>query len=355
MNGLRLGLASLILLSGLCAAAAAQPVPLRWQLSELAYPVVYSVAPAQDESGIVYATAADPATGESGAFRSEDAGGTWSLLVQTLPGDVATAIGVDPHDPARVFATAVRNLAGPAPGTRLYASEDGGSTWRFIGEYLGACGSEIAFDPANSNRVYVALGCGNGSSLLTSQDGGATFQRHNISLRLLRVGPTGLLYAVGEDGVIRSADGEHWTQLASFPCILQPNGINALAVDSGGRLLLSTGCLHMIFTTDPGVFESVDGGSSWRQLSELSLANLVFDPSQPSSVFATGTFFNPLVMGSQDDGTTWRDLRLPLSASQLAVSGSGTFLYAATSAGVYRLEISQKRVLPPQPRQLSPR
>jgi hypothetical protein len=111
----------------------------------------------------------------------------------------------------------------------------------------------------------------------------------------------------------------------------------------------------MIFTTDPGVFESVDGGSSWRQLSDLSLASLVFDPSQPSSVFATGTFFNTLVMGSQDGGTTWLDLQLPLSASQLAVSGSGTFLYAATSAGVYRLEISQKRVLPPQPRQLSPR
>jgi hypothetical protein len=225
MTPFLVGLASLLL-------PAAQPVPLRWQLSELPYSNVYSVAPAQDESGIVYATAADPATGESGAFRSEDAGGTWSLLVQTLPGDVATAIGVDPRNSARVIAAAVRNLEGPNPATRLYASDDGGASWRFIGDYPGACGSEIEFDPANSNRVYMALGCGAG--LLTSQDGGATFQRHSISLRLLRVGPTGMLYAVGEDGVIRSIDGEHWTELASFPCVLQPKASMLLPWIPGG-------------------------------------------------------------------------------------------------------------------------
>src|SRR5262245_64389873 len=107
MMRLRPCLPGLWLLLGLTSAAA-QPVPLRWQLSEPAYPTVQSVAPAQDQSGVVYATAVDPLTGESGAFRSDDEGETWTLRVQTLPGDVATALGVDPGDQAHVLAAPVR-------------------------------------------------------------------------------------------------------------------------------------------------------------------------------------------------------------------------------------------------------
>jgi hypothetical protein len=348
MTPFLVGLASLLLL-------AAQPVPLRWQLSELPYSNVYSVAPAQDESGIVYATAADPATGKSGAFRSDDGGVTWSLLVQALPGDTAVSIAVDPRDPWRVFAAAVRDLSSQNPATRLYASSDAGATWRFIGDYPLACGGEVEFDPADANRVYVALGCGAG--LLTSRDAGRTFERQGVYLRLLRVGSTGLLFAAGLDGVIRSDDGEHWTELASFPCVYQSNGINALAVDSEGRLLLSSGCIRMIFIDNPGVFDSIDGGASWRRLSDLVLRNLVFDPGRPSSVYAMGRVFlnGPNSVGSHDGGRTWHDLSLPVPASQLALSGSGDVLYAATDAGVYRLDVSKTRVLPPQPLLLPPR
>jgi hypothetical protein len=356
MKNPSLRLAALLFLSALGAGAAQRPPLSKWQLSVPAYPTVYSIAPAQDGSAIVYAAAANPATGESGAFRSDDGGVTWSLLVKTLPGDTAVSIAVDPRDPARVFAAAVRDRNSQSPATRLYTSSDAGVTWHFLGDYSLACGGEIEFDPTDANRVYVALGCGAG--LLTSRDAGRTFERQEVYLYLLRVGPTGLLFAAGLDGVIRSADGENWTELASFPCVYQSNGINALAVDSEGRLLLSSGCRRMIFIDNPGVFDSLDGGASWSRLSDLVLRNLIFDPVLPSSVYAIGRVFfanEPYAVGSDDGGRTWHDLSLPGPASQLALSGSGDVLYAATDAGVYRLDVSKTRVLPPQPRQLPPR
>jgi photosystem II stability/assembly factor-like uncharacterized protein len=130
----------------------------------------------------------DLSTGD-GIYKSIDAGKTWQHLGLRDAQQIGAMI-VDPHDPNRVFVAALGHPYGPNPERGVFRSLDGGATWQKVlykDENTGAI--DIAFNPSNSQIVYADMWSsrrppwttgggysGPGSGLYKSTDGGTTWK-----------------------------------------------------------------------------------------------------------------------------------------------------------------------------------
>jgi hypothetical protein len=115
----------------------------------------------------------------------------------------------------------------------FFRSTDGGSSWQLTKPDPGnfEAGGEIAVDPSDSQRVYVAAG----DEILVSNDGGLTFSSSLLPNRqgfVIRIecGPDGTVYAPDGAKMYRSQDrGQTWQQVGAFPQTF--DWAHALAVD----------------------------------------------------------------------------------------------------------------------------
>jgi len=330
--------------------ASTQAPAENWQNVAPPFPNVSSIALGGDSGEVLYAAASDPSTARSGAFRSTNEGTTWEQLAETLPGETANLIRVDPRDPRRVFATTVRTTGENQFATRVYRSTDAGTSWTFAGEVV-ACGGTFAFDTSNASRVYFALDCTAG--LYVSEDAGATWQARGESQRQhLVAAPGGVMYAVDGTTVLQSKDaGYSWSALPPLPCDLGDTflTVETLDIDAQGRLLAGTGHIRMIFVDCPGLFLwRPDAG--WIRTAAMPVEEVASDESDASNLFAV--VFGPgygNVWGTRDGGVDWYPLTNGLDVSDLALTPSGRLLYAATSTGVFRLTIRKTRLVGPRP------
>ncbi len=123
-----------------------------------------------------------------GMYKSTDAGKTWQHLGLREGQQIASVI-VDPQDPNRLFVAVAGHPYGANKERGVYRSVDGGSSFQQVlykDENTGA--SEVAFDPSNSQVVYAALWSarqapweagfnGPGSGLFKSTDGGTSWKQ----------------------------------------------------------------------------------------------------------------------------------------------------------------------------------
>ena len=126
---------------------------------------------------------------QRGIFRSRDAGKTWERVLYRNDHSGAIDLCLDPAKPQVLFATmwdAYRTpwtLSSGGPGSGIFKSVDGGSTWaeltRNPGLPRGVLGKiSIAVSGADSNRVYALVEAEDGG-LFQSNDAGATWIRVN--------------------------------------------------------------------------------------------------------------------------------------------------------------------------------
>ena len=124
-----------------------------------------------------------------GIYKSTDAGKTWTHLGLRDAQQIA-GLAVHPRDPERVYAAVLGHPYGANTERGVFRSSDGGKTWTNVlykDENTGA--SAVALDPGNPDVVYAALWSarqgpwengaweGPGTGLFKSTDGGTTWRR----------------------------------------------------------------------------------------------------------------------------------------------------------------------------------
>lgn len=141
---------------------------------------VQAITPHPTKPDTVYVAA------RKGLFVSNDAGATWEKL-NAPEGVQYWSFLIDPQNPERMF-------AGTSP-PGVVRSEDGGKTWRksaceFAERYEIKFGAsrmmKLAFHPTDTNIMY---GCAEIQGMFASTDGGETWRRANLGIDYLSKQP----------------------------------------------------------------------------------------------------------------------------------------------------------------------
>jgi hypothetical protein len=125
-----------------------------------------------------------------GMYKSIDAGTTFTKIGLEGAQSLGRVI-VHPKDPNIVWVAVGGHLYGPSPERGVYMTTDGGKTWNktlSVDENTGA--TEIVIDPANPLNLWAAMyerrrtawgfnGGGPGSGLYASVDGGKTWKKQS--------------------------------------------------------------------------------------------------------------------------------------------------------------------------------
>jgi len=224
-----------------------------------------------------------------GVFKSRDYGRTWQPIFDDQPTASVGAIGVSISDPNVVYVGSGEGLHRPdlSIGDGIYKSTDAGKTWTHLGLRDGQQIAQLAVDPKNPDRVFVAVaghpyGPNEERGIYQSLDGGKTFEKvlyrdQNVGASDVQIDPSNpsIVYAA----LWESREGP-WE-----------NGV--FNGDNGG------------------VFKSTDGGKTWRHLTKglppnIVQANIAIAASAPKALFAAvRTKTIAKLYRSDDGGETW--------------------------------------------------
>lgn len=251
-----------------------------------------ALAVAPSDPNIIYAGSGegmqrpDLSTGD-GIYKSIDAGKTWTHL-GLRDGQQIPQIVVDPRDPNRLFVAVLGHPYGPNPERGIYRSTNGGRTFeRVLSKDDNTGGVDIAMDPADSSVVYASLWearlgpwenstwNGPGSGLFKSTDGGTTWRQLTQGLPafadgLGRIGVTiapslhTRLFAVvdagARAGIYRSDDaGETWARVNADPrLVARPADAADIRVDPSNA--------DVVYVPTIVTWKSTDGGRTFAAL-----------------------------------------------------------------------------------------
>lgn len=224
-----------------------------------------------------------------GVFKTTDYGRTWQPIFDDQPTASVGAIAVAPSNPNIIYVGSGEGLHRPdlSVGDGIYKSTDAGKTWRHLGLRDGQQIAQLAVDHHNPARLFVAVGGhpygpNQERGVFRSLDGGERFEKvlyrdENTGASDVQLDPSNpnIVYA----GLWESREGP-WEN-ATF------NGPNG------------------------GLFKSIDGGQTWRQLSHglppnIVQANLAVAPSSPKTLFAAiRTNISSKLYRSADGGDSW--------------------------------------------------
>lgn len=290
----------------------------------------------------------------NGVYKSTDGGKTWANVGLKDTHHIGRIV-IDQKNPDTVYVAALGHLWGANKERGLYKTTDGGKTWtntKFINEDTGF--TDVAMDPADSNTLYAAAyqrrrtpfgyqGGGPGSGLYKTTDGGTTWTKLTNGLPTGDAGRIGLdiyrkdpkvLYAIyehsTESGVYRSDDkGETWKKQSitnprpAYYSQIRVDPSNAERVyvlgaswyvsDNGGKNFQNSpfGRIHgdyhalwinpanssnLLAGSDGGIHFSYDKGKTWDFINTIPLGQFYevgFDFRKPYWVYG----------GLQDNGS----------------------------------------------------
>jgi photosystem II stability/assembly factor-like uncharacterized protein len=240
---------------------------------------------------------------ERGIFRTTDGGKTWEKVLYKDENTGGIDIAFDPRNSHILFASLWEarrtpwNLSSGGPGSGLYRSNDGGSSWKRLEEHglpkgpYGRIGVAVA---ANSDRVYALIEANEGG-LYRSDDSGENWQRVNDNRAYWQRAwyymhiiadpqDPDVLYVANVD-FYKSSDAGR-----TFNKVKVPHG------DNHGMWIDPRNSRRMIVSNDGGVTVSLDGGKTWTAQN-----------NQPTAQFyhvTTDTRSPYYVYGAQQDNST---------------------------------------------------
>lgn len=249
-----------------------------------------------DQPNVFYAGQVD-----GGVWKSTDYGRTWSPIFDGEDTQSIGAIAVAPSNDNVVYAASGEGLHRPdlSIGDGIYRSADAGKTWTHLGLRDGEQIPALAIDPANPDRLFAAvLGHPYGPS--------------------------------AERGIFRSEDGgKTWTKVlfkddstGGSDVVIDPKNPQVVYASLWGERMGPWEDANTYDTTSGGLFKTIDGGATWKQLtnglpSDLVQINVTVSASDPQRLYATvstktkGGYASAKGLGvyrSDDAGQSWRKI-----------------------------------------------
>ena len=237
-----------------------------------------------------------------GVWKTTDFGRTWIPIFDDQPTGSIGAIEVAPSDPNILYVGSGEGLHRPdlSVGNGIYKSTDAGRTWTHLGLRDGQQIPQIAVDPHDPNRLFVAVaghpyGPNPERGIYRSTDGGQTFKK--VLPKNLNIG-----------GVTYQPEDIGGNDVKIDPT--NPSVVYATLWDSreapweNGQWSGAGG----------GIFKSEDGGETWKQLtgglpSGIVQAYVAISRSNPQRLVASlATKDTVELYRSADSGTTWSTL-----------------------------------------------
>jgi photosystem II stability/assembly factor-like uncharacterized protein len=291
-----------------------------------------------------------------GIYKSNDAGKTWTRTGLEKSEHIGKIL-VDPHNSDTVYVACQGPLWASGGDRGLYKTVDGGKTWKdilTISEDTGV--SDIVFDPRDPKVIYAAayqrrrnvgvlVGGGPEGGIYKSTDAGATWKKLTTGIPAVDLGRIALavspqnpdvvyaqITAAGkEGGFFRSSDcGETWTRQSDYQVVdpqyygeiyADPHKFDRVyamdvtihVTDDGGQSVKrvpwsvhpdnhalvfdTTDADHLLVGNDGGLYETYDGGATWRNFNNLptyQTYRIAVDNALP--------FYN-VYGGAQDNGS----------------------------------------------------
>jgi photosystem II stability/assembly factor-like uncharacterized protein len=272
-----------------------------------------------------------------GVFKTTDYGRTWQPIFDDQPTGSVGALAVSVSNPDIIYVGSGEGLHRPdlSVGDGIYKSSDGGKTWTHLGLRDGQQIAQIAVDPRNPDRLIVAVaghpyGPNEERGIFLSLDGGKSFEKtlykdENTGGADVQIDPSNpeTVYAAlwearegpwengawkgTHGGIFKSVDGgKTWKELRNG----LPNDIvqaNLSIAASAPQTLIAA-----VATLDAGkLYRSDDAGENWKLATEDErpgarigggdLPLLKIDPQNPNIVYAASV----VCWKSTDGGKTW--------------------------------------------------
>jgi photosystem II stability/assembly factor-like uncharacterized protein len=257
-----------------------------------------------------------------GVFKSIDGGQSWKNIGLRDTQHVGAVI-IDPRDPNVAFVAALGHAYGPNAERGVFRTRDGGKTWEKVlykDDRTGAI--DVVFDPNNANILFASLwqvmrtpysldSGGPGSGLYKSIDGGTTWKRlegnglpEGILGRIgvsVSGGDSSRVYALIEaqkGGLYRSDDaGDHWVLVNDDERYRQRAWYFT-------HIFADPEAIDTVYVLNTGLFRSTDGGKTFSLLPAPhgDHHGLWIDPINPNRLINGN---DGGVTISVDGGRTW--------------------------------------------------
>ena len=246
-------------------------------------------------SDVVYVAAQGPLWkkgGDRGVYKTTDGGKTWNKILSVDDWTGANDILLDPRNPDVLVATTwqrhrrVFTFVAGGPGSGVWRSTDAGKTWTksqsgFPEVDLGRIG--LSMSPANPSVVYaIAEAADKKGGFFRSRDGGASWEKmgdyqsgsnyyneifadpKNVD-RVYAIEP--ILQVTDDGGKTFHRVGEHNKHVDNHSVWIDPDETS-----------------HLVVGCDGGVYETFDGGKTYRFVANLPITQyyrVATDDSKP--------------------------------------------------------------------------